>query len=159
MRIFVEEITTKTIKIMETLNFIKEHLLNSYKKQFKNSDIEIVFGNVFVAFMHNDNHTLECCFEEGIISLDGEQHNGKGISTMFTIGFKTPKGYISSKKIPVSISNKHDITIEEIKELLAYDTDAVRNTFDPFYAENEAKRRNAIGWNFVALNHLQDDCR
>lgn len=144
---------------MTTLEFIKSELLSSFKNQFQGENIEIIFGELSYSFLHEDGHTLECVFEDGKSFIDGEVYKNNGISNQFTIGFKTPKGYISSKKVPVSIVDKNNITIEEVSELLNYNTDAVRNTFDPFYKENEAKRRSNIGWNYVASNYLQEDCR
>ena len=113
-----------------------------------------------------DGNTLEFSFEDGYASLRTKpsKRNPEGIEKVslgaqFTIGFKTPKGYLSSKKVPVTVVNENDITLEEADELMKFNTDAVKNGFDPFWHQNEAQRRSAIGWNQVASNHLQDDCR
>lgn len=39
---------------------------------------------------------------------------------------------------------------------MKFKTDAKKNTFDPFYHENEAKRRNAAACNYIAANYITD---
>jgi len=72
------------------------------------------------------------------------------------IGYKTPKGYFSTKMLPVSITDTQNLTELEIEALLEFYTDAKKNTYDPFYYENEANRRNASAWNYIAANYITD---
>ena len=141
---------------MKTLDFIKSELSQKFSNQFSTEKTEIIFGDLTYSFIHNDGYTLECVFEEGRRFLNGKSYNGKGVSIQFICAEKTPKGYISSKKINVNINDKNDITISEVAELLKFNTDAIKNTFDPFYAENKAKSRNASAWNFIASNYITD---
>lgn len=148
---------------METLNFIKSELqkqIENYALQYDIKVHELFFGEEIEIFWNNP--TLEVSFTNGYVvyfedGKVGEKENLSGIN--FTCAFKTPKGYISSKNIGVIVKDNNNVTFEEATELLKFNTDAVKNTFDPFYAENEAKRRNASAWNFIASNYLQPDCR
>jgi len=144
---------------METLDFVKSEIkkeVTAYAAQYQIAVKELFFGDIFLIFFNA--HTLEFSFESGYVmySDSGEKNP---IGTQFTCAFKTPKGYISSKKINVSVKDNNNLTIDEATELLKYNTDAVVNTFDPFYKENQAKHRNSSAWNFIASNHLQADCR
>tara|TARA_R110001599_G_scaffold185127_2_gene379347 strand:+ start:656 stop:1105 length:450 start_codon:yes stop_codon:yes gene_type:complete len=134
------------------LEFVKRELANNFDKSIKaygdDESTSVEFGELTGSYYNGT--TLECEFEDGQYFIDGEKYNGKGISVQFTCAFKTPKGYISSKKIPVVIKDKNNVTLEEVAELLKFNTDAVKNGFDPFYHENEAKRRNACGWASIA---------
>tara|TARA_R110000787_G_scaffold22510_2_gene65302 strand:+ start:739 stop:1167 length:429 start_codon:yes stop_codon:yes gene_type:complete len=142
---------------MTTLEFIKNELELRFSKRFSSENTSVVFGDLTYSFFSGT--TLECVFEEGQYFIDGEPHNSKGISIQFTCAYKTPKGYISSKKLPVEIKNNSDVTLEETAELLRFNTDAIKNGFDPFWHENQAKARNAAAWVSIASNHLQPDCR
>ena len=138
------------------LEFVKRELASKFDKQIKaygdDESTSVEFGEL--TYSYYNGTTLECVFEEGQYFINGKKYNGKGISVQFTCAFKTPKGYISSKKIPVVIKDKHNVTLEEVAELLKFNTDAVKNGFDPFYHENEAKRRNAAAFNSIAQNHI-----
>jgi hypothetical protein len=144
---------------METLNFVKSQIekeVNAYAAQYGMTVKKIFFGDNVLIFFNAP--TLEFSFENGyIIYSDGEEK--KSFGTQFTCAFKTPKGYISSKKINVDIKDESNVTIDEATELLKYNTDAVVNGFDPFYKENQDRHRNSAAWNFIASNYLQDDCR
>lgn len=144
---------------MTTLNFVKSKIgkeVNTYATQYQITVKELFFGDEFLIFFNEP--TLEFSFENGyVIYSDSDEKNL--IGTQFTCAFKTPKGYISSKKINVDIKDKSNVTIDEATELLKYNTDAVVNSFDPFYKENQAKHRNSSAWNFIASKYLQDDCR
>lgn len=74
------------------------------------------------------------------------------------VGYKTPKGYFSKKKLPVDFEYQDGqrLSMDQAIELMSYQTDAKENTFDPFWHENEARRRNAAGWNAVARDHITD---
>jgi hypothetical protein len=144
---------------METLEFVKSEIekqVNAYALRYDISVKELFFGNDILIFFNEP--TLEFSFENGyVIYSDSDEKNPVG--TQFTCAFKTTKGYISSKKIPVSFMDKNNISIDEATELLKFNTDAVKNNFDPFYKENEAKHRNESAWSFIASNYLQADCR
>lgn len=75
---------------------------------------------------------------------------------IFDFGFVTPSGYKSTKLVPVRISSLENLTSSEVAELKQYSCVYKLNTFDPFYAENEAKRRNASAWNYIAANYITD---
>lgn len=75
---------------------------------------------------------------------------------LFDYGFVTPKGYKSSKKVPVIIADAEHLSIEEVMALKVFKADYKLNTFDPFYAENEANRRNASAMNYIAANYITD---
>ena len=141
---------------MTTLEFIKSELTQKFSNRFPEKKTEIIFGELTFSFLHSDGVTLECVFEDGQRILNGQNFNGKGVSIQFTCAEKTPKGYISSKKINVNIKDKSDITLEEVTELLKFHTDAIKNTFDPFYAANQAKRKNAAAWNHIVSNYITD---
>lgn len=138
------------------LEFVKRELASKFDKQIKaygdDESTSVEFGEL--TYSYYNGTTLECVFEEGQYFIDGEKYNRKGVSVQFTCAFKIPKGYISSKKIPVVIKDEDNVTLEEVAELLKFNTDAVKNGFDPFYHENEAKRRNAAAWNSIAQNHI-----
>ena len=145
---------------MTTLNFVKSEIEKEaeiYAAQYQITVKELVFGDEFLIFFNEP--TLEFSFENGYVVYTDEPNTKESIGKQFTCSFKTPKGYISSKKINVDIKDKHNVTIDEATELLKFNTDAIKNTFDPFYKENQAKAKNTAAWNFVASNYLQDDCR
>ena len=142
---------------MTTLDFIKNELSVKFSNNFSSEETSIVFGDLTYSMFNGS--TLECVFEDGERFIDGESYNGKGISVQFTCSYKTPKGYISSKKLPIEIKDVNDVSLEEVTELLKFNTDAVKNGFDPFWHENQAKARNAAAWVSIASNHLQPDCR
>jgi hypothetical protein len=145
---------------MTTLDFVKleiEKEANTYAAKYETTVKELFFGDEVLMFFNNP--TLEFSFENGYIIYSDEPNTKESIGKQFTCSFKTPKGYISSKKINVDIKNKSNVTIQEATELLKYNTDAVVNNFDPFYKENQAKYRNSAALNFIASNYLQDDCR
>tara|TARA_R110000787_G_C13177636_1_gene421453 strand:+ start:81 stop:524 length:444 start_codon:yes stop_codon:yes gene_type:complete len=144
---------------MTTLDFIKTQLSSKFDKKIKayggDKSTSVEFGELTYSIYNGT--TLQCVFEEGQHFIDGKEYNGKGISVQFTCAFKTPKGYISSKKLPVIINDKNDVTIDEVSELLKFNTDAVKNTFDPFWHENQAKRKNASAWNCIAQHHISKE--
>lgn len=72
------------------------------------------------------------------------------------IGYKTPKGYFSTKMIPVSVVDCQNLTELEVEQLLEFYTDAKVNSFDPFYHEHQAQRKNASAWNYIAENYITD---
>jgi len=145
---------------MTTLEFVKSEIKKQCEKQanhYETTVKELVFGDKIEIFWNEPN--LEFCFENGYVIYSDSDGEKESIGTQFTCAFKTPKGYISSKKINVSVKNRHNVTLEEANELLKFNTDAVKNNFDPFWHENQARHRNSSAWNFIASNYLQDDCR
>ena len=134
------------------LEFVKRELSVKFAKRCPNAETSVEFGELTCSML--EGSTLDFSFDDGQYFLNGKKHGRKGIGVQFTCAFKTPKGYISSKKLPVVIKDKHNVTLEEVAELLKFNTDAVKNGFDPFYHENEAKRRNAAAWNFIAQNYI-----
>jgi|13_taG_2_1085334.scaffolds.fasta_scaffold07203_3 hypothetical protein len=144
---------------METLDFIKTELASKFAKKIKaignGKSTSVQFGDLTYSSL--SGNTLECVFEDGQYFIDGRKYNSKGISIQFTCSYKTPKGYISSKKLPVIINDKDDLTLEEVTELLKFNTDAIKNTFDPFYHENKAKSKNAAAWNSIAQNYISKE--
>lgn len=146
---------------MTTLEFIKAEAIKNYETYAAeySTTVEVHFGDEMLITFNAPY--LEVSFENGYrIFADSESNEKeKGAGHTFTCAYKTPKGYISSKKIPVNIADKNNVTLEEAEEILKFNTDAKKNTFDPFYAENEARRRSSAAWNFIASNYLQDDCR
>lgn len=91
-----------------------------------------------------------------IVDLDGTRE-GVHQFKMFDFGFVTPKGYKSTKMVPVTVSDWENLTVAEVLQLLPFKCEYRLNTFDPFYAENEAQRRNASAWNFIARNYLTEE--
>lgn len=75
------------------------------------------------------------------------------------IGHKTKSGYLSTKKLGLKIQDVENLSFEEIVSAISLQTDAINQSFDPFFHENNMKRKNVSAWNHIALNHLQDDCR
>lgn len=90
--------------------------------------------------------------------------NGENTNTIeqfvFKVGLSTPKGYFSAKKMPITIVNTELLLESELLELMKYfDVNTKKNTFDPFFFENNIKRNNASAWAYIANNYMQDDCR
>lgn len=144
---------------MTTLEFIKNDIKKNCESLAKNYNInvsELVFGDI-TEILFNDNKLVVSL--DGYVVYSDDLKVKESLNTQFTCSYKTPKGYISSKKIPVEIKNNSDVTLEEVTELLKFNTDAVKNMFDPFWHENQAKARNAAAWVSIAKNHLQPDCR
>jgi hypothetical protein len=144
---------------MKTLEFVKSEIkkeVNLLASKYETTVKELFFGDEVLIFFNEP--ILEFSFKNGyFIYSDGNEK--EPIGTQFTCAFKTPKGYISSKKIDVNIKDKNNVTLQEASELLKFNTDAIKNNFDPFYKENDAKRKNNSAWNYVSSNYLQDDCR
>lgn len=143
---------------MDLLEFVKKEIKVEHEaiaKEYGISVSELNFGEVSDIIFKNN--TLEFVFEDGYVTYSDSPNEKESIGKQFTCAFKTPKGYISSKKLPVLVKDTNNVTLEEAKELLMFNTDAVKNTFDPFWHENEAKRRNTIAWNHIAQNLSDSD--
>jgi hypothetical protein len=77
----------------------------------------------------------------------------------FKVGITTPKGYFSTKKMPITVIDAESLTEIELTEIMQYFNPLTKeNTFDPFYFENNERSKNAAGWAIVA-SKLQADCR
>jgi hypothetical protein len=77
----------------------------------------------------------------------------------FKVGIQTPKGYFSTKKMPITVIDAESLTETELTEVMQYFNILTKeNTFDPFYFENNEKSKNANAWAIVA-SKLQADCR
>lgn len=74
------------------------------------------------------------------------------------VGYKTPKGYFSKKKVDVDFDyqNGESLTLDQSFELMKFQTDAKKNTFDPFWHKNESNRKNASAINYIARNFITD---
>ena len=141
---------------MTTLQFVKSEIKkdqDSIANNYGTTVNELFFGNITDIFF-NEN-TLEFVFD-GYVIFNDDLENKESIGKKFTCSLKTPKGYISTKKINVDVSDNNNVTLEEATELLKFNTDAKKNTFDPFWHENEAKRKNNCAWNYIAQNYLSD---
>jgi hypothetical protein len=88
------------------------------------------------------------------IDANGSYSEPKEFS--LSIGYKTLKGYFSTKMIPVTVANTQNVTESEVEQLLEFYTDAKVNSFDPFWHENQAKTKNAAAWNNIAANFMTD---
>jgi hypothetical protein len=102
----------------------------------------------------------DLCFEVLVSWSDISGNNGTAThEVIIKVGHKTPSGYLSTKKLGIAIENLDSLTEAEITQVLALQTDAIAQKFDPFFAQNNSQRKNASAWVSVALNHLQEDCR
>ena len=111
----------------------------------------------FTGYEDYRNESVLARFE--IYALEGEYSLKPEMThsfTMFNYGFVTPKGYKSTKKVPVVVVDGENLTIEEVNALKQFKAEFKKSTFDPFYAENEANRRNASAWNYIAANYITD---
>lgn len=157
---------------------LKQQLLDLGRNDFENyvknkhEDIESVLFNYdsfdtgcsegykFIVIDNNINITFIFDCVANIHYKDGETQifNFDCHEVNIPIGYKTKKGYFSKKKLDVSFNYQkgEELTLEQVFELLNFKTDAKINTFDPFWHENEAKRRNASAWNYVASNFISD---
>lgn len=131
---------------------IKQELAKSY-----NNDVASVKLGEIISRTYNDGlltvmfSSCEYTLKNGEIDFEDGKHNFN-----FTIGIKTPKGYKSKKEIPVTVLDGEKLTDSEVELLMGFCNEFKVNTFDPFYIENEAARRNAAGWSYVAQNFITD---
>jgi hypothetical protein len=144
-----------TQEILNTL--ILSESFNEIKKQYQQigCDVSIIsYSNV--SLIGNDLNfyaDLNWCDKK-----TGEQ--GVDNSTIsLLVGFKTKSGYLSTKKLGLDVKNLENLSFEEVVLVMSFKTDAINKSFDPFFYENNIKSKNASAWNYIASNHLQDDCR
>jgi hypothetical protein len=148
---------------METLQYIKQVITKKcvkFASDYKTSIQTLEFGEIDEAFYDDESKELEITFT-GFVTYEDSPEEKEKLGHIFTCCYKTPKGYISKKPLPIEFENytkegSFDVSLETITELLKFDSDAKRNTYDPFWHENEAKRRNAAGWSGVT-KFLQPD--
>ena len=147
------------MSVQKTLKTKVIQKLTEYAHSYEVSITEIEIGEMLEAFYNIETKELEIVFDGYVIFDDEPEVKETNIlSLQITCGFRTPKGYLSSKKIPVVIEDTNNLSLLEIESILEYETSAIKNTFDPFYHENLAKWKNACGWAGV-VKYLQADCR
>ena len=134
------------------------------KKKYKNYELDLELNDITQVYVLNYSKEgfknaggaeLIFCFD----NCHSVDKNGKYLEPMefpLNIGYKTPKGYFSTKMLPVNITDTQKLTELEVEALLEFYTDAKKNDFDPFWHENEARRRNASAWNYIAANYITD---
>lgn len=129
------------------------------QKGYELGDFRLNFIGYEMVSNHTTKHKNAVVANFEVFALEGEYSTKREMVfsfEMFTYGFVTPKGYKSAKKVPVTVIDSENLTIEEMKALKQFKADYKINTFDPFYAENEANRKNASAWNFIAQNYITD---
>jgi len=146
---------------MNTQNIESQLRILSEAKELEktyNSDVvKVILGTLTGIIFHNGLMTVsysncQYLLLDGTNELESHEHNFN-----FDIGLKTPKGYKSKKSIGISIVDEDNVTIEEAGSLIQFNEDFKINTFDPFYAQHEAERKNASAWNYVARNYLTEE--
>jgi hypothetical protein len=146
---------TEKIKeaISTTENFV--NLIN-YCKETKGS---LAFGNIIYASIVFEKTgsivylDVNCIFTLNSIKQEAVEQ------FQFKVGIATPKGYFSTKKMPITVINTEALTEIELTEIMNYFNPLTKqNTFDPFYFENNERSKNAAAWSIVA-SKLQADCR
>jgi hypothetical protein len=140
---------------METLEFVKSEII-------KNAEAFVLKkGGVIEKFDFESTENILISFKNNVLHFDFDggyyyyqNKTGKQVKrtlgVQFTCSYKTKSGYISTKKLPVSIKDFNNVTLEEAAKILEFRTDAVQNTFDPFYYENKARRASNHAWNQIA---------
>ncbi len=115
-------------------------------------NIRVVDNNLRVMFL------FECVASVTYKDGDTQDINCDYYELFVPIGYKTPKGYFSKKKVDVDFEyqNEEHLSISQALELMKFKTDAKINTFDPFWHENQSKMRNASAWNYIAQNYITD---
>jgi len=119
------------------------------------------FTDVYVYRLDKDSfkngHGAELSFYfPNCKSIDANGSYSEPKEFSLSIGYKTPKGYFSTKMIPVTVVDSQNVTESEVDQLLEFYTDAKVNSFDPFWHEHQAQSRNAAAWNYIAANFITD---
>jgi len=149
-----------------------ENILNYAKDQAVQQASSFVIkrnGKVLNAYF-NDTEGVYITFLNNVLKFDWEdakmeweQKNGKAskknLGIEFVCGFETKGGYVSTKKLPVIISDVNNVTLEEAAQIIEFQTQANNTKFDPFYKQHQAQRKSNSAWNFIAANYIQPDCR
>ena len=78
-----------------------------------------------------------------------------GVSFDYTVGFKTPKGWLSKKRLPIDVAEDELLELDKVLGLADYIVEDAKE-FDPFWHEKEIQSRNAAGWAWVA-SRLTDE--
>lgn len=144
---------------MKTLIKIARATLTE-KDGYGMGDFTLVFKS-FNAIIEKDNRHANSVFATFDVMYENPnngltQYECQHSFKMFDFGFVTPKGYKSTKVVPVAVRDTEALTLTEVQELKQYSAVYKLNTYDPFYSENEAARRNASAWNYIAANYITD---
>ena len=144
-----------TLEILDKL--IKSQSFIDIKKQYLKIGCDVNFTSY--TNVELDGNTL--CFNVQLkwTEIKSGEFGFDNASIFILIGHKTKSGYLSTKKLNLDILDCSNLTYDEIVTAIALQTDAIDSKFDPFYFENNIKRKNASAWAYIAANHLQDDCR
>jgi hypothetical protein len=142
----------------EVIQIAKDSIKNSPNTHIREAIID--FGKCDVIYCDGLGGQrgvgLVFCFIGTKITYSANDVEIKDLEIRLTCGYVTPKGYLSTKKIPVTVADNQNLTDGEVIALAEFITDAKPNSFDPFYAEHEAQRRNASAWNYIAKNYITD---
>lgn len=123
---------------------------------YEHGDFTLNFTCFWVAFNNKSNKKANSVYAAyDIFDVKGVRESVHAFK-LFDFGFVTPKGYKSTKALPVLLEDEQRLTIEQVRYLLQYKAEYKLNTFDPHYYENQAKSRNASAWNYIAANYITD---
>jgi hypothetical protein len=158
-----QSILDLVLKSEKIQNAIKEYKEWGYDLDLGNITSVCVFGLSKESFKNARGAELTFYFDDcKSIGADGSYFKYKDGSYSeqkefsLPIGYKTPKGYFSTKMIPVTVADAQNLTESEVEQLLEFYTDAKVNSFDPFWHENQAKTKNAAAWSYIAANFITD---
>jgi hypothetical protein len=144
--------TTSIINILLSSKSFSDLSLNY--NQVKCSILILNYTNVSLA-------KNNLCFDV-LVQWTDLKSDEKGTATheiIIKVGHKTASGYLSSKKIGVNIKDLKNLTQDEVFEVLTFQTNAIDQKFDPFFAQNQIERKNASAWSSIASKYMQPDCR
>ena len=142
----------------EILNILKNS--NSFcdiKKNYSaiGCDVNILsYSNASI-----DGNNLSFNVQLEWVDLKSEEKGLDNGEIILLIGYKTKSGYLSTKKLGLNIQDVENLSFDEVVSAISLQTDAINKSFDPFFAQNNYKRKNAAAWVSIAANNLQDDCR
>lgn len=149
----------------EILEFVKNHHQQNPDAgiHIKNAIIDYKdLTQVYVDGLNKENVKagrgieLIFCFDNAIVTYQGEEPFQEPVGVIIKCGYKTPKGYFSTKMIPVTVVDTQNLTLEETLAMWEFRTDAKRNTYDPFWHENQARSREGAAWNYIATHYITD---
>lgn len=130
---------------------------NNFKKTYSQIGCDVTFSSYNNVSL-NGNYLRFDLELNWVCKETGEKGSDNDIIQIL-IGHKTKSGYLSTKKLGLDIKDSQDLSFEEVVSALSLMTDAINKKFDPFFHENNINSKNASAWSYIALNHLQDDCR
>ncbi len=120
------------------IELAKNGLIDTLNKEYNDLGvIELKFRRAELCYYssNNDNNIRGCKL---LFYFDVIEDGVSGWYRSFdfgTIGFKTPKGWLSSKKVLVDIKNSENLTPEEIQQIIPYLLDDVK-IFTKYYPSN-----------------------